>query len=602
MNDRFQDSDLSLLLEGVTGTPRALARGELLFREGEPGDSFYLVQGGRFRAIRNLGSREKAPLIVGEIGRGELVGEMAVLGYSLRSASVVAMRDSHVIEVSGSDLENLPRSSLLQVLRVLAQRIRHMLDRDQRQSLPSCVAILPISKDVPIDEYASRLRDSLADTDTPCSLFGSRDLPARFDGLESADDSRFRLLGSWLDEREVAGETLLLQADWSLTPWTQRCLCQADLILLVATAGSDPGKSPAEEAIDRLPKEARPRVDLVLLQKELPYRGTARWLEHRQICRHYHVRLHSPVDKARAGRLLTGRDVSLALGGGGARGFAHIGILRACDELDIPVDRVCGTSMGAVVGGVAALGLDWREIADRIRSHFPPERKLIQYTLPVLSIDTAKRYIRTLESMYGDTQIEDLPVNYFCVSCNLTRANILVHRRGPLAKWVGASMSVPGIAPPLVENGELIVDGGLLNNLPVDLAKADGAGMVVGIDVSPQTEFSLPSYYSGRPQAFQVLRSWLPRRARPGKARPVFPSLPALLHRSTTLGSVFNQEKLKQEADCYIKVPVDGFKLLEFERLDDIAEIGYRTGMNELRPVATWANPAPPVQPETTVV
>ncbi len=589
------DPDILSLLNQATGTIRLLRRGDVLFHQGNRGNSFYVVQSGRLRAIRDLDGAN--PTVIGEIGRGEMVGEMAVLGDAPRAASVIAVRDSHVAEFSGDDLAKLPKESLLSVMRILALRIRRMIDSRQNQSLPSCIAVIPIAPDLPMDDYCDRLTISLSDAGGHGALVRQADLPSEYATIDNCDGDAFRRLGDWLDDLERREKLIVLQADYEVTPWTERCLRQADLILLVARASDDPAKSPAERAIDRLPgKQARPRVDLVLLQNEPPYHGTARWLENRDVVRHHHVRLHSPADKARAGRMLTGRDVSLALGGGGARGFAHIGVIRACHELDIPIDRVCGTSMGSIIAGLYAMGMGWSEMTEHLRSHFLPKRRLTQFSFPILSIDTARNYEKALQRLYSDTRIEDLPTNYFCVSCNLTTASVVIHRDGSIAKWIGASISVPGIAPPYVEQGELLVDGGLLNNLPVDIAKADGAGMAIAVDVSPQTEFRLPTSYSGRPQALSVLWSRLTRksRERPGvHQKPVFPTLGALLVRATTLTSVNQKELFAKMADRYLKPPVDGFKLLDFDKLDAISEIGYTHGMTELADVTDWLQKKP---------
>lgn len=598
----IEDTDISSLLQGVTGETRHLLRGEVLFEEGATGNSFYLVENGRLRAFRKSEFNEL--VTVGDIGRGELVGEMAVLGDTVRSASIIAVRDSRVIEISGADLEKLPREVLLQVLRILTQRIRRMLENKSRETLPSCIAIVPAGDNVPIEDYSQRLLESLNEKTNQGMLLRSCDLPADFSPPTRLIGETFHHLGHWLDERENETHTLLLQCDNTPTAWTQRCLSQADLVLLVAVADSDPTKGPVEQALDQFDRpEVRPRVDLVLLQKERPYQGTARWLENREIGRHYHVRLNSNEDKERAGRLLTGQDVSFALGGGGARGFAHIGILRAAEELGIPADRVCGTSIGAIIGGLVAMGLSADEITETVRKNFLPKRRLVRYTIPLLSIDSVSGYISMLERLYGDTQIEDLPINYFCVSCNLTRATLLQHRRGSLVKWVGASMSVPGIAPPLVENGELIVDGGLLNNLPVDIARSDGAGMVVGIDVSADNELRLPTSYCGRPRPLEALASWMPWR-RPDRQTgesTAIPSIVAVLNRSTTLSSIYHKESLKQLADCYIKVPVENFKLLAFEELDAISERGYQTGLSKLTDIAARVEKTRKPQPKTVV-
>jgi NTE family protein/lysophospholipid hydrolase len=589
------EPEILSLLEQANGSARFLRRGDVLFHEGNRGNSFYVVKSGRLRAIRHLDGAN--PSTIGEIGRGEMVGEMAVLGDAPRAASVIAIRDSHVVEFSGTDLTKLSKESLLSVMRILALRIRRMIDSRQVNSLPSCITVVPVSASAPMAEYCERLAASLKEAGGHAALVRPADLPAEFASVENCDGELFHRLGGWLDELERREKLIVLQADYEVTPWTERCLRQADLILLVARASEEPSKSPAERAIDRLPgKQARPRVDLVLLQEEPPYHGTARWLADRDVVRHHHVRLHSTADRARAGRMLTGRDVTLAFGGGGARGFAHIGVIRACQELGIPIDRVCGTSMGSIIAGLYAMGMDWNGMTEHLRSHFLPKRRLSQYTFPILSIDTARNYEKALRRLYGTTEIEDLPVNYFCVSCNLTTASVVIHRSGSLAKWIGASISVPGIAPPYVERGELLVDGGLLNNLPVDIAKADGAGMAIAVDVSPETEFRLPSTYSGRPQALEVLWSRITRKSRESQGfehKPVHPTLGALLVRATTLTSVNQKDLLAKIADLYLKLPVEGFKLLDFDKLDSISEIGYTASMSELLGVVKWIQQSP---------
>jgi predicted acylesterase/phospholipase RssA len=195
----------------------------------------------------------------------------------------------------------------------------------------------------------------------------------------------------------------------------------------------------------------------------------------------------------------------------------------------------------------------------------------------VVSVDTGMRYIRAVEAMFGDAMIEDLPINYFCVSCNLSRAKVVTHRSGPLARWILASMSVPGVAPPYVLDGELLVDGGVLNNLPTDIARADGGGRVVGVEVSPEVDLTLPPEYNGRPSNLEVLRSRLP-------GRQSYPGLLAVLNRVSTLSSTANIESNRSHADLLIRMPVSGYKMFAWERIDELIELGYRIAIEELQP------------------
>ncbi|CAN5136068.1 hypothetical protein BH23VER1_BH23VER1_36320 [soil metagenome] len=575
------------------GRERTIRRGEILFRQGERGDYFYYLKRGRLRVLRESddgGIRQ----VVGEVARGEIVGELAVLGSTFRSATVVAVRDCILTEMHGDVVGALPPEALMDVMRLLATRMRAMIERGAvpHAVLPDCIVILPTDETVPAEAYCQRLIESIGRCAGEATLCRGADVPAEFRNLEATSGEAFERLGHWLEDLEERSGLLILLADPAPSPWTGCCLLRADLILLLARADADPEPGAAERVIAHLPgadKGALPRIDLVLLQDSEPFRGTARWLAPRQVTRHYHVRANSEADKDRAGRLLTGRDVGFALGGGGARGFAHLGLLRACEEMGVPVDRLGGTSMGATVGGLAAMGLGWEEATERLREHFLPKRKLVQYTLPVLSIDTGRKYVDMLESLFGDVRIEDLPLNYFCVTCNLTRAAVRVHREGPLAQWVGTSMTLPGMVPPFIDRGEILVDGGLLNNLPINIVKAEGAGMVVGVDVSPGGGFQLPAGYTGRPQLWDAVAARAGWRRGSGGEPLRFPSIAATLFRAASLSSVANKAALAAEADLYIKMPVEMIPILAFEQLDKMVSIGYMTGMSELAPALEWS-------------
>jgi predicted acylesterase/phospholipase RssA/CRP-like cAMP-binding protein len=566
------------------GRERTIRRGEILFRQGEKGDYFYYLKRGRLRVLRESddgGARQ----VVGEVGRGEVVGELAMLGCTVRSATVVAIRDCILTEMHGDAVGALPPEALMDVMRLLASRMRDMIERGAvpHAVLPGCIVILPTDEAVPAEAYCQRLIESIGRCAGKATLCRGADVPAEFRNLEATSGEALERLGHWLEDLEERSGLLILLADPAQSPWTECCLLRADLILLLARADANPEPGAAERAIAHLPgadKGALPRIDLVLLQDSEPFRGTARWLAPRQVTRHYHVRINSEADKDRAGRLLSG---------GGARGFAHLGLLRACEEMGVPIDRLGGTSMGATVGGLAAMGLGWEDARERLREHFLPKRKLVQYTLPVLSIDTGRKYVDMLDSLFGDVRIEDLPLNYFCVTCNLTRAEVRVHRDGRLAHWVGTSMTLPGMVPPFIDRGEILVDGGLLNNLPINIVKAEGAGMVVGVDVSPGGGFRLPAGYTGRPQLWDAVAAragW--RRGADGKPLR-FPSIAAILFRAASLSSVVQKTSLAAEADLYIKMPVERIPILAFEQLDKMVAIGYMTGMSELAPALDWS-------------
>ena len=208
----------------------------------------------------------------------------------------------------------------------------------------------------------------------------------------------------------------------------------------------------------------------------------ARWLSGLTVNAYHHMVHGDKFDSAKFLRLLTGTAVGLVLSGGGARGFAHIGVIRALNECGIPIDYVGGTSMGAVIAAQHALGWDWRSMSEVNRQAWQSCQPQRNYTLPLVALNSAKRMDRMLREMFGSAEIQDLRTNFFCVSTNLTRADAMIHHSGLLWKAVRASVSVPGIGPPAIEAGEILVDGGLVNNLPVDVMKRFCSGDVVAVD------------------------------------------------------------------------------------------------------------------------
>lgn len=556
----------------------SIGRGEILFRQGDPGDDMFLVLSGRLRVVRDLGGG--AERVVGEVGRGEPVGETAVLGECERGATVIAIRRTELVRISAEAFQFLRNESpgdLVDLIRITALRLKRSYESGSPDPLPSCIAVVPTNGAAPLDEYCARFVEVLRVSGRDCVHLRSSDLPAELAGGQGDGHA----LAGWLNEQEASAETVVLQPDGELTDWSRRCLRQADLVLLLGQVGSDPTPGPLEAALEGASEPvARPRIDLILLQESEPYVGTEAWLAPRSVHRHYHVRPDSLEDRARLRRLLVGEDTNLVLGGGGARGLTHIGALRAFEELGLPIDRVGGTSIGAVIGAWVARGADWRTIAEEVRAHFVDGGSMRSLTLPAISIDTGKRYIGALEKMFGDAQIEDLPINYFCVSCNLSRARVIAHRSGLLADWVGASISVPGVAPPYVLGGDLLVDGGVLNNLPLDIAGRDGSGRLIGVDVSSDIDLTLPPDYNGRPGAWEVLRSWLPTSGGDKK----LPGMLAVLSRVSMLSSTSNVERSRHQADLLIRMPVNGFKMFDWECIDELIELGYQTALDHLRP------------------
>jgi predicted acylesterase/phospholipase RssA len=299
------------------------------------------------------------------------------------------------------------------------------------------------------------------------------------------------------------------------------------------------------------------------------------------------VRLGAADDLARLARFLAGRAVGVVFGGGGARGMAHIGVVRALEEAGVPIDRVGGTSIGAVIAGQVARGYSWQEMLELNRRGWVEMAPQKVYTLPLISVLSRAKADVMLEMMYGDDLIEDLWRGYFCVSTNLTRTEVVVHRRGMLRHWIAASMTIPGVTPPIVSTGgDLLVDGGVLNNLPVDVMRRLADGPIVAIDVSAAVDLRADPSWRETPGPWRYLASAVRRQKRP------FPNILRLVSRAALLASDVYAKQLKRDTELYLDIPMEEFDFFDMDAIDRLVDFGYEWTRAELaRADLSWLPP-----------
>lgn len=560
-----------------------LSGGETLFRIGEPADALYVVVTGRLRAvIDEVGAGRR---VIREIGRGQNVGELALLTDEPRSASVEAIRDSQLGRLSRARFEELITSQphvMLELTRILARWLSQSNRRRASPNTVATIAVLPIGEEAPLGSFCEALVQSLeqigrtARVDTSCirsELAGG--VTEAFEG-----SARHTQLMTWLDACETANSFVVYEGSTGDAGWSRRCLRQADRVLFVAGAHGD--VPAAHRALQGLLGEGNSGLgveELVLVHSEdtEPVVETARWLELRGFANHHHLRHGCRPHFDRLVRHLTGRALGLVLSGGGARGFAHIGVVRALDEAGIPIDRLGGSSMGAVIAAQRACGHDWRTMLEMNRA-WSRQDPIRDITLPVVSLLSGRVGTRLLEEMFGARKIEDLWSQYFCVSTNLSRSEIVVHRRGSVARWVRASISIPGVAPPLpMEEGDLLVDGGVLNNLPVDVMRQLGPGPVIAVDVNPAVEFSVGRRGGDLPSIRQLVRDRLSRfGGRKGFGAPKgFPSIYRILERTVLVASLAHTQRMRDEVDLYLDPPVGSVGTFDWAQLDRLVGVGY---------------------------
>jgi predicted acylesterase/phospholipase RssA len=198
-------------------------------------------------------------------------------------------------------------------------------------------------------------------------------------------------------------------------------------------------------------------------------------------------RVREVEDVRRLARRLSGRAVGLVLSGGGARALAHIGVVEELLAAGITIDRIGGASMGAFLGALLAQGMDADEIDAVCYQEFVRRNPIGDYTIPRTSLIRGRRAEAMLRRNLSGL-IEDLPLPYYCVSTDILAAEQVVHRRGDLVAAVAASMCLPGLAPPVSIGDRLLVDGSVLDNLPVGAMAAQFEGPIISSDVTEPEE------------------------------------------------------------------------------------------------------------------
>lgn len=588
--------------------------GSVVIRQGEPGDSLLVVVNGRLRvSVR----REGGEVPVAELGRGDLIGEMSLLTDEPRSATVTTIRDSQLLRLSKQDFLVLVKSRpsvLLGISRLVIRRLQASMLSAPAASLPRTLAVAPIGAGFKAKEFSQQLCRALAehgtvigiDRDTMSShrrfgaamtSVGERIVidPKRLrkppGGDDAQDDPESVIDGEmtqWLHNLESSHDFIVYLCEPELSAWTARCLRQADRILLVAGATDNALPGEIERALDAADSEqAGPRTfsrELVLLYDpvriERP-RGTSRWLKPRKSLRHHHVRGGNERDFARLCRALLGREVGVVLGGGGARGCAHIGVLRALEETKVPIDAAGGTSIGAIMAAGPAMGWDWKELLAGVKKTLVDPGPPIDYTVPFASLTKGEKATERIRATYGDYYIEDLWLPYYSVSSNLTRGTVMVHRDGPLWRAVRSSVALPGILPPMRSpEGDVLVDGAIMNNLPVDVMREFcRGGRIMAVNVRPEVHMG-----AGALPDDGVLSGWslLGRTVNAFGERPQVPGIVQVLLRTTEVGNVLATAEHEQGTEITFNPPVAGVGLMEFSACDRLAEMGYRHAMERL--------------------
>lgn len=579
----LDETSLSQLLEKIS--LQHLAAGEVLYRQGDPGEQMHVVLSGRLQ-VRVMSS-EGEETIVAHPQPGDIVGEMAVFSGSARAATIYAVRDTSLGTIDRKEIEMLaarfPRV-FSNVTRMIIRRLTGSTGHIARRTGIRSIMLIPLHRGGVTEGFSTGLRKTLLRFGSVLHL-DAQAASRRF-GTEHA---HWQDCGRHLDACEEEHDYLLLEADPQPGPWNRICLAHADKILLIADATAGPGLTALEQQLlSDGPQTTNNRTaDLILVHPaHAAPDGTRHWLAQRRIGRHHHVRRGCASDIARVARIVTGHAVSLVLAGGGARGFAHLGVIRALGEAGIVIDAVGGASFGALAATGIARGLSDAESLEEQRRAFTLDDPLGDYTLPVMSLVRGEHLERVLQQ-YLPMDIEDLWLPFFAVSSNLTTGQVNVHETGPLWRGIRASVSLPAILPPSLQNGHLLIDGGVLNNLPVDVMRERIRGPVIAVDLAvgrgDRAEHrSIPS-----------VMDYLKSRLVPGRQVVEAPTVSRVIMQITTMASRREAGNARKLADLYLNPPLGNHDFLDWSSMRQIADIGYRHALPRIR---EWLHQHPQLQ------
>ncbi|MFC5527646.1 patatin-like phospholipase family protein [Rhodanobacter ginsengisoli] len=538
-----------------------LPGGRPLFKPGEPAEALYLLKSGSL-GVFDDGLPEDAAGLIHLIAAGECVGAVSLLGSEQRTRTVRALRDSELLRLDRRAFETLLERHPAAMLGVARTTIELLQQRERgadRTSLPRTFAILPIDAAVPARVLAMQLGQALEGYGN-CLVIDAEQGAGR-----SSD---------WFAERE-AQLRFVIYLDAGGDPlWRQRCMRQADVLLLPALAAQAARPWPESALLDPSRTGHRSRHLILMHAGHQVSLGSARrWraafsgeLRHHHVCRR--------ADVTRLARLVSGHGRGLVLAGGGARGLAHLGMLRALHEAGHRFDAIGGTSIGAIIGAGMACGWELDAITETLRRGFVEGRPLSDWTLPLVAMTRGRRASTMLRHAFGALEIEDLPLPYFCVSTQLSGGGMAVHRDGPLWLWLRASSAIPGVLPPVLRQGRVYVDGALVNNLPTDVMAADGIAHITALDIRADIALLTTAEESATPPLWRLLLQRRQDVRRPG--------LVSTLVRAGMVNGESASAGRRERADLLLTPPLEQIGMLDWKGWQRAVDAGYRHALGVL--------------------
>ena len=524
----------------------ALTGGEPLFRAGDPADTLYLVRSGRLGVFRVDDSQPAQ--FLGVVRAGEPVGEMAMLAGTPHTASVVALRDSEILALPREAFFEAARSEpdlMVELSRLMIHRARERTAGAAEPSVFGFVAARPR----PIRAFVERIAAAIQSMGFTCKVI---------------DQTALASAAEWFNRVEDDHDYVLYVAELDQPAWAALCARQVDRLFVVGSGLlAPPSQLPRRAGFG----DGRQLTDLILLRdpRMTQPANTRVWIDAVRPDRWFHCVEGLASDAERMARVVTGTSVGLVLSGGGARAYCHIGAVRALHEAGMPLDFVGGASMGAVVGAGPALGWSDERLDREIRKAFVQSDPLSDLAFPLVAMTRARKVAGLLEDAYGDIDMADMPLPFFAVSSNLTSGKLEVHRTGLLRRAMRASIAIPGVMPPVVIDGQVLVDGAVLKNFPTSVMRQLNSGPIIGVDMS-QTRGVDPEALQNPPSWWRWILSGAWKRG---------PPIVSVLMRSATITTDAEMGEARGQADVLVLPDPGGSDIRDWKVYDGPVAAGH---------------------------
>lgn len=541
--------------------------GQILFSQGDASDYLYILTKGSLvsHLVKSSGQTE----LIGLINPFETIGEVGCMSGEPRSLTVEALTDCEVIRLPSTIF-----LSLLTPYPIILSAISNLIIKRSIQTIKligkekpkhNLSIIFPLSKQVPYEVFYDAHLGEMFEKNNTIFIKETDNSVEHLHKLLHQHDIKYKKILLLLDI--ISEEFILHFRDKLFT-----------IYMVISEEERIVPLDKIQKVVQSIKLFSHIRLELILIHTENIGKiiNTQKWLELARFNLHHHVRLNNKADYERLNRFMSGTATAVVLGGGGAKGLAHLGVLKAILDKNITIDAIGGTSIGAIIAASFASTLSYPHtvgFTNQLKKASIQSLTWHNLTWPIISLYSSNPATKTLNYIFKDLYIEDLFLPYFAVSSNLSKKSENIHTRGILWEALRSTSAIPGIFPPMAKNGQLFMDGGLLNNLPVDvMRKFIGPGHLI-IACSLARIKNDKDFYHFPPVV--MLSDAILRKFR--KKDYHFPPLMQTFLEAMLLGSSSKEIKNSIRADILVKPNLTGYKTLSTieKKEQELIRMGY---------------------------